>query len=87
MSRSCVAAWTPSSLPGGGHADVGDDDVRGIGGDRGEERREVLDQRDDLDVGLGAQELRDPFAHEERVLGHHHPNRHVRRLRRWPRLA
>ena len=60
------------------HADVGDDDVRPLRVDRGEQRVEVAAHGRDLEVGLGLEQAPDALADEVVVLGEHEPDRHGR---------
>jgi hypothetical protein len=54
----------------GWHPDVGDDDVRPVGGRRRPQRVGVADRGDDVDVVAGQQE-REPLAQEGLVLADH----------------
>ena len=58
------------------HADVGDDDVRPLRVDRGEQRVEVAAHGGDLEVGLRLEQAPHSFAHEVVVVGQHQPDRH-----------
>ena len=60
-----------------GHADVGDDDVRSLRLDGGEQRVQVLADRDDLDLGLGLEQPPHALADEIVIICEHDANRHA----------
>ena len=60
------------------HADVGDDDVRPFGLDRGEERIEIAARGHDLQVGLRLEQTPETLTDEVVILGEHEPDRHGR---------
>jgi two-component system, NarL family, invasion response regulator UvrY len=61
----------------GWHSDVGQHDVGRLRLDRAEQGREVRARGDDVDPGLGRQDLFQPFPHEQAVVGKHDPDLHV----------
>jgi len=68
--------------PGRRHPDVGDDDVRPLGLDCGEQRVQVVAGGDDLDVGLRLEQAARALADEVVVVGDDDAQRHARSLGR-----
>jgi hypothetical protein len=63
------------------HANVGYDDVRSLGVDRGEQGVEVAAHGCDLEVGLRLEQAPDSFTHEVVIVGEHESDRHAGRIR------
>jgi len=58
------------------HPDVGEDHVRRVLLDRGQQRGECPDRRDQLHVGLRLEQQPRPLTYEVAVLGRHNPDHH-----------
>ena len=59
------------------HADVGDDDIRPLSVDRGEQRVEIAADGRDLEVGMRLEQAPDALTDEVVVLGEHEPDRRM----------
>jgi hypothetical protein len=60
------------------HPDVGEDGIRSVFVDGGEQFVEARRRADDLDLVGGREEGRGTFPHEVVILGEDHPQRHAR---------
>ena len=81
------SGWVSRSVSGGldalvgagrRHPDVGEHDVGLVLVDGGEQPGQVVDGRDHVDVVLVLEHAQDALAHDQHVLGDHHPQRHRR---------
>ena len=77
-----IGGLDPFVEPARRHPDVGDDDVRPLCLDGGEQRWEVAAHGSDLEVGPRLEQAPYAFADEVVILREHEPDRHGERIRR-----
>jgi hypothetical protein len=63
-----------------GHPDIRQHDVRPLAVDRGRELLEIPHGRDDLQLRLHREDVLDPLAGDQAVVGDHQPDAHVATL-------